>query len=87
MDDEALLWELERVARRLGIEVRYEDCEGRGGMGLLRGRRVIFVDERRPPVGRAEVIASCLAQLDLEGLFIPPRVREFIERHGPFHST
>jgi len=80
VDHEALVGELEQVAHKLGIQVRYEDCGGRGGMGLLRGRRVIFVDEGKPPLDRAAVIASCLAQIDLEALFIPPRVREFIER-------
>jgi len=82
--DELLLMALETVADRLGIEIRYETCEGRGGMCTLRGQRVFIIDERKTVRDRAEVIARGLAELDLEAIYVPPAVRQAIERHsGP----
>ena len=45
MDSEAVLAELLDLAEKLGIEVRRELLGGDGGgLCLLRGRRVLFVD-------------------------------------------
>jgi hypothetical protein len=73
---------LEAVAAQLGIEIRYEACEGRGGMCTLRGRRLLIIDEGKTAAGRADVIARSLAELDLEHIYIAPAVRQAIERHG-----
>jgi hypothetical protein len=79
--DELLLMGLEAVAARLGVAVRYEPCEGRGGMCTLRGRRVLIIDDGKTAAERAEVIARGLAELDLEAIYVPPAVREAIEGH------
>jgi len=74
-----LLTGLEAVAVRLGIQIRYEACEGRGGMCTLRGQRLLIIDEGKAPAERADVIARCLAEFDLEAIYVAPAVREAID--------
>jgi hypothetical protein len=82
-----LLQELIQAARKAGITVRCEPfdpalSEGgkkwRGGLCVVRGERVILVDERAPLVDRIAMLASALASVDLEHVFLPPIVRATI---------
>lgn len=85
-----LLDELSRVAERLELEVRSEPLEprlegrdyGRGGLCVLRGRRVILLDSRAPLPDRIAVLAGVLASFDVEPLHMPPLVRATIDRGG-----
>jgi hypothetical protein len=85
-----LLDELVRVAERLGLEVRSEPLEpklegrdhGRGGLCVVRGRRVVLLDSRAPVPDRIAVLAGVLAALDVESLHMAPLVRATIERGG-----
>lgn len=82
--------ELTRVARRLRVDVREERLEpvldgrehGRGGLCILRGRRVVLIDERAPLRDRVATLATALAGFDLEGIHLAPFVRDTIERRG-----
>lgn len=82
------------VARRLGVEIRVErltiDTEskepGRGGLCLLRGKRVLLLDERASLRDRVGTLAAALARFDLEGIHLPPYVRATIERGGKMTS-
>lgn len=82
MQDGDLLYRLETAARRLGVTVRYEPCQGAGGMCVLRGERLIIVDEDQSPAEQALVIAEGLSRLDLEDVYLPPVVREAIEEQA-----
>jgi hypothetical protein len=76
---------LTELAGRLGVEVRLEalagdeDHEVRGGLCRLGGRLVAFVDRRLGPAGRNRVLGRALAGLDLEGAYLRPAVREYLE--------
>ena len=85
------MWdELERVAMRLGVEVREERLEpvlegrdhGRGGMCVVRGRRVVLVDQRAPLRDRVATLAIALGRFDLESFRLSPDVRDAIDSGG-----
>jgi len=82
-----LLQELIQAARKAGITVRSEPFDPslsdaktkwRGGLCVVRGQRIILVDERAPLVDRIATIAASLAAVDLEHVFLPPIVRATI---------
>ena len=79
MDDEALAEYLELLAERLGVQVRFEDCDGPGGLCLLRGEKILFVHHDIEPEDQVLVMGSALCTLDLDSVFIVPEVREFLE--------
>ncbi len=93
MQAEELLSRLEGLADQLRIPVRYaslatEELSGRGGLCILRGERRIIIERTLGYREKAHLLASGLAQFDLEGVFLLPAVRQAIEAakgedHGP----
>jgi hypothetical protein len=81
MDSEELLEELEKLARRMGVEIRQEYTGGRVGRCLLNGVVVIVVDAGFRVRDRAEALAMALADLDTEPHFLPEAARDFLDRH------
>ncbi len=87
--DFALLEQLEGIAAQLKVEVRYESLADEeltirsGGCKLL-GQHLIIIDPSASTGERARVLARELSQYDLEAIYLPPRIREFILLHsGP----
>lgn len=84
LDAERALEALEGACRRLGVEVRYVDFAADeirpvSGRCRLRGRDLILVDGALGPQERLRAVAASLRGLDLEGVFLPPAVRELLE--------
>ena len=86
MDLGRLFDELVRAANKADITVRSESFDPnlsdarkwRGGLCVVRGKRVIIVDQRAPLVDRIATVAASLASVDLEHVFLPPIVRATI---------
>ena len=89
MNADAHLDTLIRLADQLGIDVRYEEMDGAGGgLCVLRGRRVLFIDTSADPQASYERVLGALARLpELDQVYIVPELREQIEaaraRQGP----
>ncbi len=79
-----LLQELEGVALKLDIEIRYENLADdeitiqSGGCRVL-DRTLILIDKNQPLAVRARLLARELSRFDLEDFYLLPRVREFIQ--------
>jgi hypothetical protein len=86
MDLARLFDELIHAANKADITVRAESFDPnlsdarkwRGGLCVVRGKRVIIVDQRAPLVDRIATVAASLASVDLEHVFLPPVVRATI---------
>jgi len=79
-----LLCLLERLADQLGIPVRYaalatEELAGRGGLCVFKGEPLIVIERSLGQSEKVRLLAAGLAHFDLEGVFLPPAVREAIE--------
>lgn len=86
MRESEVLEVLEALARKLDIRVRRESFRGEGGLCRVRGEQWIILNRTRTPGEQIEILARTLAPLELDGHFMPPRVRELIEaarRRGP----
>jgi len=80
-----VLSELESLAARLGVPVRAEAfskglLEGRGGLCWVDGKALIVMDEKLPVPDRIAVLASALAQLELDSTQVPLFLLQTIER-------
>lgn len=82
MDIERRLEELLEVVGQLGLEVRRESLSGSGGgLCVMKGRRVLFVDTAADLDERYERVLSAVAGLaELEQRYLSPDVREDLER-------
>ncbi|MCF8034396.1 MAG: hypothetical protein K9K66_18360 [Desulfarculaceae bacterium] len=89
MDDKRLWFLLCEVALGLGVEVRLENLGGdedlpaASGLCRLRGEPVIFVERRQGLAMRCRRLGRALTGLDLEGVYLRPAVREFLESLEP----
>ncbi len=84
MNDASLLQHLEDIAHRLGIELRYEAlgtnglrCEG--GYCRAGGKQMILINRKDSRQRKIRILAKALGKANLEGVFVPPRVRQIIE--------
>jgi hypothetical protein len=80
MKSEALLTELEALAERLGVQVKYESLGGQGvglgGLCKVKGEWRAIIDRRASKGEQVAVLAHCLSGFDLEAIFLPPEVRQ-----------
>lgn len=70
---------------RLGVHVRVEElpeeAHVRGGVCRYGRERVLFVSPAASSAERRDQMLSALAGLDAEALWLPPLVRQWLERH------
>ncbi len=80
MDENRLLQDLEAIAEKLSITIRYDDLTGgdfkvQGGLCKLKGMNVIIMDRRMSPRERIDLLVRALTQFDLSPIFIKPYIR------------
>ncbi|MCU0454546.1 MAG: hypothetical protein MUE68_12905 [Bacteroidetes bacterium] len=79
MTAEQILKELEELADRSGITIRYEKGDFDGGYCVLKAERLIVVNRKLAPTKRGSVVAQAIAEVGVEEVYLKPAVREFIE--------
>ena len=82
--DSFLLQQLEGLAARMKIDVRYESLSDEeftihSGRCKVLDRTLILIDKNQPLAERARLLALELSRYDLEDFYLLPRVREFIQ--------
>jgi hypothetical protein len=79
MTAEQILKELEELAERSGITIRYEKGDFDGGYCVLKAERLIVVNRKLAPTKKSSVVAQAIAEVGVEEVYLKPAVREFIE--------
>lgn len=87
MKQTEILEELEQVAERTGVRVRYERAEFTAGSCTLHGEAMIIVNSRLSVRERVRALAREVARRDLEAIFIRPEVRRYLESALPLPET
>lgn len=75
--------ELEQVAEKLGVKVRYERADFTGGSCTLRGEALIIVNSKLSLREKVRALAKEVSKLPIEEVFIRPEVRRELEGVGP----
>ena len=78
MEETIILQELENLVEDLGIEIRYDDFEGRGGLCRYGGKICLIVNRALSSSERIHLLAAALARFPLDDVFIRPQVRELL---------
>ena len=78
MDDARVLTECERLARRLGLEVR-RTAGGPSGLCTVRGERALFLDRGLGDRSGIDVYVRAFRTMDLGGVFVVPVIRRLLE--------
>ena len=78
MEEKQLLEELEKVATRFAITVRYEDGDFIGGLCRLKNENIIIINKKLTTEKRISLLAKELSTLDLDTIYILPKIRDYI---------
>ena len=79
MTHEQILRELEELAKRSNVGIRYEKGDFEGGYCVLKAERMIVINRRLMVARRASVLARGLAEVGVDSVYLKPAIREFIE--------
>ena len=80
--DSGIVERLEEAARSMGIDIRYDQMPKpgySGGLCRIRKKWVLIINKASVPLERAEIIAQAIATREIDNVFLPPDVREFIK--------
>ncbi|MFQ5442895.1 MAG: hypothetical protein ACE5EB_09280 [Thermodesulfobacteriota bacterium] len=84
MKDDQVLEKLEEAARRLSIQLGYEDLRKgevntHGGLFLLKGEKHILIHKGLSTKDKIDVLSRALSTLDTEGIHLPEAIRKRLE--------
>lgn len=85
MDDHTALSQLEGLADKLGIQIRYdkiveEELTSTGGLCRLKGECFIIVNSKATTKDKIRALVKALKNFDLDDVYIRPALRELLER-------
>lgn len=84
MDHHATLGQLEELAERLGIAVRYETLRGDGGHhtgGFCRvhGQAVVIMNKKATVLEKIHILTDTLKRYDLSQVYLLPSLRAILD--------
>jgi hypothetical protein len=79
MKPDELIEELHTIAGQLGVTIRYERGDFEGGYCILREQRLLLINRRLMPSRKAALLAVAMEEIGLEGVYMKPAVRAYIE--------
>jgi N-dimethylarginine dimethylaminohydrolase len=83
MDDDAALSQLEGLADKLGIPIRYEiiqdELTGLGGLCRIEGQHILIIHSKATVKDKIEIIAEALRRFDLSDIYLKPVLRELLD--------
>jgi len=82
-----ILAELEKLAKRLGVAVRFEPFDAKnigkgGGLCRLHGASCVVIDARLPVLEKIGILSEALSTFDLQAIYLPPVLRARLERRA-----
>lgn len=80
MKAEKLFLELEQLLEQNGYKTRKERGGFVGSDCLVEGDKLVLVNKNKPIESQLKTLATVLAQIPLEGLFIKPVIRKELQK-------
>lgn len=87
MDTDQIINELEQAARQLGLEVRREKGNFRGGRCTKGDAELIMLNKRHLPETQLAVLAEALRDAPIDTIYLKPTVRQALEEKWAEHDT
>ena len=85
MDDYTALSQLEGLADKLGIPLRYEKIEdeltGMGGLCRIEGNYILIIHSKATVKEKIQILIEGLRRFDLGDIYVRPALRELLEEY------
>ncbi len=75
---EQIIDELKQVAAQLGVSVRFEKGDFKGGFCIVKENKIIVINKFANTQRKAAILATALKELGIDDIYINPRLREII---------
>jgi hypothetical protein len=79
MTEEEVLEALESLARQLGIDVRHEKGDFKGGFCSYKNQHLIILQKNEDVYKKIQTLVRELHRFDLEQIYVLPAIRELLE--------
>lgn len=79
MKSKNIFEELKETASRIGISIRSESGAFKSGYCILHDSKMIVFNRKTPIETKSAVIAQCLLDSDIDGIYLKPAIRDYIE--------
>jgi len=76
---ENLLQDLRSVAGQLGVTVRFEKGDFKGGYCLVKENKIIVLNKLATLQRKVITLAVALKELGIDEIYLSPKIRELIE--------
>jgi len=76
---ELLINDLKEIANKLGVVVRFEKGDFKGGYCVVKDKKIIIINKFASTQRKAAILTTALKELGIEDLYINPKLREIIE--------
>ena len=85
LDDGVLINQLEELAGKLGIEIRYGNIPGEeshrtGGLCRVKGQYILIIHSRLTVKEKIVVITKTLKGFEMDDLYVIPVIRELLDK-------
>ncbi|MDY6903213.1 MAG: hypothetical protein SWH61_00875 [Thermodesulfobacteriota bacterium] len=86
MKPDQVYHELKNLSEKLGISVQEHNLRNAGihvssGLCRIKDKQVFIMDKRLSIREKTAALAECLGQMDLEGVYIVPVIRDLLNRY------
>jgi len=85
MDDYTTLSQLEGLADKLGIPIRYEKIEdeltGTGGLCRVEGNFILIIHSKADVKEKIQIMIEALRRFDLNNIYVRPALRALLEEY------
>ncbi len=76
---ELFLEDLKKLVSEMGARVRFERGDFQGGYCILKDDKVIVINKLSTTQRKVMILAAALKELGVDDIYLPPKLREFIE--------
>ncbi len=79
-EEQQLFDDLSAIVHKLGLTIRVEKGNFKGGVCVVKGeKKFLFVNKKHAMEQRIAILGQAIRQIGVEELYLPPRIREFID--------
>jgi len=86
MDNDTALSQLEGLADKLGIPIRYEiikdELTGPGGLCRIEGKYVLIIHSKATAKEKMQIMIEALKRFDLGDIYLKPALREMLDGYA-----
>lgn len=75
---ETIFEDLKSIASQIGVKIRYERGDFKGGYCLIHSDRIIVINKLSTVQRKSVILAKALSELGLDDIYITPKLRQII---------